>query len=179
METSGGGWTVFQRRWYGNNENFNRSFAEYENWFGSLDGEFWLGLKKIHEMTRKENVTLRVDVQSMDGTIGYDVYSDFFISSPDRYEFHVSERIDSLNMRKSYTLSQTASDNRPFSTYDRDMDNLEKENCAQERGGGWWYHDTCSDMSNLHTWQHPCYASIYGFFVLKTSQMMLRRDFLL
>ncbi|XP_052813147.1 semaphorin-5A-like [Mya arenaria] len=42
MDTDGGGWTVFQRRFDGSIE-FNRSFVEYEQGFGSLDGEFWMG----------------------------------------------------------------------------------------------------------------------------------------
>ncbi|XP_052787172.1 fibroleukin-like [Mya arenaria] len=174
MKTKGGGWTVFQRRWSGNKENFNRSFAEYENGFGSLDGEFWLGLKIIHEMTRMKNMTLRVDVESFNGIIAWDVYTGFFISPPDRYEFHVSERIKMFYMRSILTLSHTSTNHRPFSAYDRDMDNLEKENCAHEQGGGWWYYDNCSARSSLHT----RFLS-YGLYVLDASQMMFRRNVLL
>ncbi|WAR28931.1 TL5B-like protein [Mya arenaria] len=116
MKTKGGGWT---RRWSGNKENFNRSFAEYENGFGSLDGEFWL-------------------------------------------------------VRSILTLSHTSTNHRPFSAYDRDMDNLEKENCAHEQGGGWWYYDNCSARSSLHT----RFLS-YGLYVLDASQMMFRRNVLL
>ncbi|WAR30110.1 ANGP2-like protein, partial [Mya arenaria] len=43
MDTEGGGWTVFQRRWNGS-VAFNKSFAEYEQGFGSLEGEFWMGI---------------------------------------------------------------------------------------------------------------------------------------
>ena len=36
----GGGWLVVQRRQDGS-EDFNRTWAEYEDGFGRLTGEFW------------------------------------------------------------------------------------------------------------------------------------------
>ena len=47
METDGGGWTDLQRRESGL-INFYLDWADYEEGFGYLDHEFWLGLGKIH-----------------------------------------------------------------------------------------------------------------------------------
>ena len=63
METDGGGWTIIQRRnasmgWV----NFARSWADYEKGFGDLDGEFWIGLKNIHELTNQQRMSLRLSV---------------------------------------------------------------------------------------------------------------------
>ncbi|CAG2233576.1 unnamed protein product [Mytilus edulis] len=42
MDTEGGGWTIIQKR-YDGSVNFQRSWKEYENGFGDVKGEYWLG----------------------------------------------------------------------------------------------------------------------------------------
>ncbi|PFX20595.1 Tenascin-R [Stylophora pistillata] len=61
--TTGGGWTVIQKRQNGP-VDFNRTWDDYTNGFGNfLIGEFWLGLNKISRLTQNETENkLRVDV---------------------------------------------------------------------------------------------------------------------
>ncbi|CAG2192651.1 unnamed protein product [Mytilus edulis] len=42
MNTDGGRWTIIQRRLDGS-VNFQRNWKDYENGFGNIDGEYWLG----------------------------------------------------------------------------------------------------------------------------------------
>ncbi|XP_019863762.1 PREDICTED: fibrinogen C domain-containing protein 1-like [Amphimedon queenslandica] len=132
METDGGGWTVFQRRQDGS-VNFFRYWTDYENGFGNLTGEFWLGLSKIHRLTKEGSNTLRVDLGDFDNNARYANYSTFSVSDG----------------RTEYILtvggySGTAGDSMAyhnglrFSTRDNDNDPV-GSNCAQEGSGAWWY----------------------------------------
>ena len=51
---AGGGWTVIQKRLNGF-VDFNRSWVDYKDGFGNfLIREYWLGLEKIHRLTRNK-----------------------------------------------------------------------------------------------------------------------------
>ena len=54
--TDGDGWTVLQRRMDGS-VDFNRYWSAYENGFGNLNFEFWLGLSKIYQLTKGRPAT--------------------------------------------------------------------------------------------------------------------------
>ena len=79
MKTDGGGWTVFQRRQDGS-VDFYRNWVDYEEGFGNLSGEFWLGLSKVHRLTSNgTNHSLRVDLGDFESNTAYAQYSTFSI----------------------------------------------------------------------------------------------------
>lgn len=61
METSGGGWTIIQRRKSGL-VSFYRDWKQYKQGFGSIRGDFWLGNDHIHRLSRRPT-RLRVEMQ--------------------------------------------------------------------------------------------------------------------
>lgn len=79
QKTAGGGWTVIQKRLDGS-VNFNRVWKDYKNGFGNLNGEFWLGLDKIHRLTKTKN-KVRVELQDWSGNSAYAEYSFFAVAS--------------------------------------------------------------------------------------------------
>ena len=89
MTADGGGWTVFQRRLDGSIDFF-RSWESYENGFGKLSGEFWLGNDNLHRLTAANDVMLRVDLEDFDGNIRYAEYTTFKVADEaDKYRLSV------------------------------------------------------------------------------------------
>ncbi|XP_070173329.1 microfibril-associated glycoprotein 4-like [Littorina saxatilis] len=142
QDTDGGGWTVFQRR-QDASVDFYRNWTSYQNFFGGLTGNFWLGLDALHMLTSRQQYELRVDLMKWDNTTGYATYSNFSISdSGDNYRltfgsFTNGGAGDSLSYHRGYQ----------FSTWDRDHD-MRSGNCAQQYHSAWWYRD-CS-MASLN-----------------------------
>ncbi|XP_030569588.1 fibrinogen-like protein A [Drosophila novamexicana] len=174
--TAGPGWTVIQQRINGK-EDFYRNWTTYREGFGSFDGDFFLGLEKIHRLTRAQPHELYIHMAGFDGNIRYRRYDQFAISGEkDQYRLITlgnsegSAEYDNLIYHK----------NQKFSTFDRDNDNWESVNCASREycAGGWWY-DVCG-TSNLNGkyYDHEKYTTdaIYWGFgdFLKTVKMLIR-----
>ena len=78
--TAGGGWTVIQKRQDGS-VNFYRGWADYKKGFGNMEGEFWLGLDKIHRLTKALRNKLRVELEDWSGNTVHAEYSHFGVSN--------------------------------------------------------------------------------------------------
>ena len=78
--TAGGGWTVFQKRLDGS-VDFFLDWRDYKAGLGDLNGEFWLGLNKIHRLTSDDNSMLRVDLEDFEGNTTYAEYNTFGVMS--------------------------------------------------------------------------------------------------
>ena len=59
--------------------DFYLGWDDYKRGFGNLSGEFWLGLDKIHRLTKEES-RLRVDLEDFNGTTAYAEYSLFSVA---------------------------------------------------------------------------------------------------
>ena len=138
METDGGGWTVFQRRESGLID-FYLGWSDYEEGFGYLDHEFWLGLDNIHRLTAAGgNNTLRIDMENFDGNTAYAQYSTFSIGdSSTEYRMTIAGYSGTAGDSMYETPSNTAN-NIKFSTKDNDND-ANGRNCATSYKGAWWY----------------------------------------
>ena len=133
MDTDNGGWTVFQKRFDGS-VRFSREWDEYAFGFGDLNGEYWLGLRKVHELTSRGTWVLRVDLEDFDGETVYALYDSFQVESAHNY-FRL--KIGSYSGTAGDSLSFNY--NRPFSTSDKDNDDSSGNCAATNYAGGWWY----------------------------------------
>uniref|UniRef100_A0A1X7TZ40 Fibrinogen C-terminal domain-containing protein n=1 Tax=Amphimedon queenslandica TaxID=400682 RepID=A0A1X7TZ40_AMPQE len=153
METYGGGWTVFQRRQDGS-VDFYRNWTDYENGFGDLTGEFWLGLSKIRRLTKEGSNTLRVDLGDFEGNTAYANYSTFSVSDGStEYILTVGGYSgtagDSLTYHNGYR----------FTTRDNDNDHRSFSNCAQQYTGAWWYYTCYYSSLNGHYFNNSTITS--------------------
>lgn len=128
---SSGGWMVIQRRVDGTMDFFKR-WTEYEQGFGNLWGEYWLGLNKMHLLTPSA-VPLSVYLEGFDGVSAWANYSSFRIGDlVSQYTLSVSgfsgSAGDSLVWHNGYK----------FTAWDRDND-IDSRNCAEVYTGAWWY----------------------------------------
>ncbi|KAJ7999177.1 hypothetical protein DPEC_G00212690 [Dallia pectoralis] len=141
METSGGGWTVFQRRRDGS-VDFNRTWQEYREGFGSPQGEHWLGNAALHAITNTGQHQLRIQLEDWHLQERQATYNTFRVAAEtQRYRLTAREYSGDAGNALSYSKRYNH-DGRAFSTTDRDHDRYNMGNCAQYYGAGWWY-DAC------------------------------------
>lgn len=143
--TTGGGWTVIQRRQDGSVE-FNQPWEAYEQGFGNLNGEFWLGLEKMHSIAKDGGYILNIDMADWNGDSATVRLPIRLGGSDTKYSLYVKE--DSAFGPLESSLGTDAKTGLPFSTHDQDNDRKSDTNCAKHLSGGWWF---CScGHSNLN-----------------------------
>ncbi|XP_030275742.1 angiopoietin-1-like isoform X1 [Sparus aurata] len=143
METAGGGWTVFQRRFNGS-VDFQRSWREYKMGFGDVLGEHWLGNEALFLLTSQGQYSLRVELKDWEGNPAHSQYDRFTLTN-ERQQYRLYLRGYSGT---AGTQSSLASHGTSFSTRDQDNDNCDHCKCALMLTGGWWF-DACG-FSNLN-----------------------------
>ena len=165
--------------------DFYRYWTDYQQGFGNLSGEFWLGLDKIHRLTPTAT-QLRIDMQDFDGNSRYAQYSSFSVGdSVSKYTLSVSGYSGTAGDSLSAGTSNTVHDGQQFSTRDQDNDADSDANCAERFKGGWWYnschssnlngpylggpHSSFADGVNWRTWRGYNYS-------LKFTEMKLREN---
>ncbi|XP_052229809.1 uncharacterized protein LOC127843943 [Dreissena polymorpha] len=145
METDGGGWTVFQRRFNGS-VDFYRNFSDYENGFGFVSGEHWLGLKYIHEIASQGVNQFRLDIVRYNGSKGFDVYGNFGLKPGPFYVFLIGARLRFSGCKSLLATVHGSPNGASFSTFDQDADGYVGGNCAVFDHSGWWHND-CSTLN--------------------------------
>lgn len=144
MNNDGGGWTVFQNRFNGQ-ENFRRTWIEYENGFGSPHGEYWLGLQNMYQVAS----VCHGDESELAVSVTGDPDSDGVVETRTGIwpVFRLSGRSDNYTLtvngydRDLYDLgnSMAMSSGEQFSAYDVDNDPRDTEHCGMTRNAGWWF----------------------------------------
>ncbi|XP_061588940.1 angiopoietin-related protein 1-like [Cololabis saira] len=178
QDIDNGGWTVIQRRRDGS-VNFFRSWENYKNGFGNIDGEYWLGLEGIYKLGRQGDYKLQVELEDWMDKKVYAQYSSFHLE-PESQGY----RLRLGTYRGNAGDSFSSNNGKPFTTLDRDKDAF-TGNCAHFHKGGWWY-NACGQSNLNGVWysggvyrskfQDGMFWADYGggFYSMKSVRLMIR-----
>ncbi|XP_029929777.1 angiopoietin-related protein 4 [Myripristis murdjan] len=150
--TADGGWTVIQRRQDGS-VDFDQLWQAYQKGFGSLSGEFWLGLEKIHSVSKDGDYILKIQFSDWRDD-SESIHLPFHLGGEEtKYSLHIQETGTISNLESSLAADATAG--LPFSTRDQDNDQKNDTNCAKHLSGGWWFSNCGRSNLNGRYFQSP------------------------
>ena len=173
--SSGGGWTVIQRRQDGS-VSFEKKWDEYKAGFGNIRGEFWLGNDNIHTLTKAEaapnssSLLINMKYRNKEQPI-FALYSGFRIDDEAaKYKLYVSGYSGNATDKLSYHNKVR------FSTEDQDNDSRPNGKCTTIYGkGGWWYRNCY--QSNLNgNYNETTQKGVFWISSLSFVEMKIRRN---
>ncbi|XP_066979225.1 fibrinogen-like protein 1 [Macrobrachium rosenbergii] len=133
------GWTVMLRRRNTSVglEDFNRSWTQYTEGFGDPgdEGEWWLGLTWVHELTYHQPYQLLFLLHDIERGDFKAHYSNFRVEAESR-DFRLV--VDGFTSSLDNAFGEIHH-GQPFSTPDRDNDKCDACSCALNNQGGWWF----------------------------------------
>uniref|UniRef100_A0A7M5UNJ7 Fibrinogen C-terminal domain-containing protein n=1 Tax=Clytia hemisphaerica TaxID=252671 RepID=A0A7M5UNJ7_9CNID len=136
-DMTGRGWTTIQRRLNGDID-FNRGWQSHKEGFGDVNGDLWIGLETIREMSALLNNTLiRIQGESFNGDRRFIIAKGFYIEDEQKkYKLHAGTMInDEWDIGHDWTYHGGSM----FTTRDDDNDKKGGSNCAQKYPCAWWY----------------------------------------
>ncbi|XP_062615844.1 fibroleukin-like [Saccostrea cucullata] len=201
MTTMNGGWTTIQKRIIGSLD-FNRTWTEYKNGFGSPEQDVWVGNDVIHQLTKENSSSLYVSITLQNGTTLYEMYNQFSVSNEaGKYQLFLAGpatgtlgkciHVKFLKLGSNYVSHRDGMLNTVytggylsgmyFSTPDRDNDRWSDGHCAalSSRRGGWWFNDCHYAFLNgpwsQESWWSPWDPVVESGTSVKGTTMMIRR----
>ena len=178
MNIHGGGWIVFQKRFDGT-INFERTWKDYKNGFGDMEGEFWLGNEIVHQLSQQntKGMEFLISAKRFNGETAERISKNFKIAA--EQEFYEMSDISYESGYPDLSSSTQKWNKMYFSTPDKDNDKLNTSNCAHTFCAGWWFNN-CFDMNfngyynASGDWQGIVWNNFSGAEQLKETHMMVR-----
>ena len=139
------GWTVLQRR-VNASVSFDRPWKEYVNGFGNPEGNHWLGLKAMHELTKNKAGKVSFDLKHMDGTEGSAIYLGVKVLGEEH-----DYKLEFRGFKETRGNIGDSMKQARFSTRDRgnDRDEFLDVMCTPMFKGPWW--NTDCFLANLNS----------------------------
>ncbi|XP_056402410.1 fibrinogen-like protein 1 [Hyla sarda] len=166
--TKEGGWTLIQKHNGEDRLSFNKKWDDYENGFGKLGGEHWLGLRYIHALTRQTDrpSKLHIRIEDFNGHEAFAEYSPFSVGNAQQF-YRLSAGIYSGTAGDAFFgNSENGRSNQHtsfFSTIDKPNDkcnpicrvgDLMYISCSHIYQAGWWF-NSCGEANLNGRWRQP------------------------
>ncbi|RMC07371.1 hypothetical protein DUI87_16836 [Hirundo rustica rustica] len=172
MDFRGGGWTVIQKRSDGIVQ-FQRTWSEYLDGFGDLNGEFWLGLRKIFDIVNQKatHFSLYVDLESENDKRAYASYDGFWIEDETcSFKIHLGHYSGNAGDAFRGYRREDNQNSMPFSTFDVDNDGCRPmctikgqpvKSCSNfSDNTGWWFNKCgLANLNGVHRYTGRFLAS--------------------
>ena len=145
--------------------DFDRGWDDYVTGFGEADGNFWLGLENIHELTTSHDVSLYINIETFVGEPFTLKLQTFYVgNAASNYAWNISGFSQSAD-RIERPIIGGADIGMMFSTRDRDNDIHGSVNCASDLyRGGWWYR-ACTALNPNGNYEGDVTPSNTGIYV--------------
>ena len=168
MDTTDGGWMVIQRNKKDGVDTFKKTWKEFEEGFGDLNGDkLWFGLKVLSCLTETGQWELRIDFQFENKTWSHLHYKQFKVgSSSAEYPLTIG------GFTGTTTDPFVTQNKMRFSTSDNDNDQRDG-NCAASYSG--WWHNNCYKI-NLNLQPAYAYLNSKGYYLLSEEMKMRQHD---
>lgn len=134
MDKLTGGWITVQRR-VSKCVDFNQDWHAYKGGFGHLNGNYWIGLDKLHVLAGPgKEAKLLVEIHEAN-SFTFALYKKFEINDE-----HDGFRLRIGGYEGNASDAMAMQNEMKFSTPDRDNDR-NVTSCAVQFSGGWWFND--------------------------------------
>ncbi|XP_046577581.1 fibrinogen-like protein 1 [Haliotis rubra] len=125
--------------------DFYQNWDGYKNGFGDMSGDHWLGLEKIHLISKPGSYELKVEAVLKNKSRHQQYYEDTRVADETNgYRITFSAVRTPYNKPLGDCLSPLNGSS--FSTFDRDNDNQSSGSCAVDYQSGWWF-NACADCN--------------------------------
>ncbi|XP_066465093.1 fibrinogen-like protein 1 [Eleutherodactylus coqui] len=163
-----GGWTFIQKHDGTNGLSFQRTWKEYKNGFGNIQGEHWLGLQYIYALTQQPNrpSKLHIFMEDFNDQTAYAEYSSFSIGNEKKfYQLRVDNYTGTAGdaFLGAAGIEGTNQNGSFFSTEDEVHDNCHPAcyvedimyvSCSAQFHAGWWF-NACGNTNLNGIWRKP------------------------
>lgn len=181
-------WIVFQQKTSAA-PAFNRSWADYRSGFGDPNGNFWLGLERLYQMTQSAKYRMRIEVQLQYNLKWYSVEYDSFVvdSEPNGYAIHLNGCAGDACDPFDSPISTSKQNHMPFSTpeqftlqYTGNSTTIVK-GCGFLPAGGFWYNNCGYILLNVDNanafrcWSVPPVDNNKTTHILISGRMMMKQ----